>query len=92
MKWGKDENDKKTANLTVYLQVLNLFNNRNVLGVYEFTGAPDDDGYLTSTQGQAALALTNSAVSFIDMYNIQMNAAGNYNSPRQTRIGLLFEF
>jgi hypothetical protein len=92
LKWGKDENDKKTANLTVYLQVLNLFNNKNVLGVYNFTGAPDDDGYLASTQGQNALRQNNSPAAFVDMYNIRMNASGNYNTPRQTRIGLLFEF
>lgn len=92
LKWGKDENDKKHANLTVYLQVLNLFNNRNVLNVYNFTGEPNDDGYLVSTQGQAALDDTNSRQAFIDMYTIRMNAPGNYNTPRQTRIGLMFDF
>jgi len=74
------------------LQVLNLFNNRNVLGVYNFTGAADDDGYLSSAQAQAALALANSAAAFSDMYTIRMNAPGNYSLPRQIRIGVLFEF
>ena len=91
--WGKEESDnKKSANLNVYLQVLNLFNNRNVLGVYNFTGAADDDGYLSSAQAQAALALANSAAAFSDMYTIRMNAPGNYSLPRQIRIGVLFEF
>ncbi len=92
--WGKDggDNAKKTANLNVYLQVLNLFNTRNVLGVYNFTGAPDDDGYLTSTQGKNALGLTNSPAAFSDMYSIRMNNPNNYSLPRQIRIGLLFEF
>jgi hypothetical protein len=91
--WGrKDSDSKKTANLNVYLQILNLLNTRNVLNVYSFTGNPDDDGYLTSTQAQAALALTNNALAFTDMYNIRMNVPGNYSIPRQTRIGLLFEF
>ncbi len=91
--WGSEESDnKKNANLNVYLQVLNLFNTRNVLGVYNFTGAPDDDGYLTSTQAQAALEQANSAVAFSDMYRIRVNAPGNYSLPRQIRIGLLFEF
>ncbi|MBA3680148.1 MAG: TonB-dependent receptor plug domain-containing protein [Bacteroidetes bacterium] len=88
----KDDENKKTANLNVYLQVLNLFNSRNVLGVYNYTGNPTDDGYLTSTQAQAALALANSATSFTDLYNISINKASNYNSPRQIRIGLMFEF
>lgn len=93
LEWGRDNADrKKTANLNVYLQVLNLLNTRNIINVYSFTGAPDDDGYLASTQGQAALAITNSAMAFSDMYSIRMNAPGNYSLPRQIRIGLLFEF
>jgi hypothetical protein len=93
LEWGKDESDnKKTANLNIYLQVLNLFNTRNVLNVYNFTGAPDDDGYLASTQGQSALAITNSAAAFRDMYNIRMNSPTNYSLPRQIRIGALFQF
>jgi outer membrane receptor for ferrienterochelin and colicin len=93
LEWGKDESDnKKTANLNLYLQILNLFNTRNVINVYSFTGAPEDDGYLASTQGQAALAITNSALAFSDMYSIRMNAPGNYSIPRQIRIGVLFEF
>ena len=93
LEWGKEESDnKKTANLNIYLQVLNLFNTRNVINVYSFTGASDDDGYLQSTQGQSALAITNSAIAFSDMYSIRMNAPNNYSLPRQIRIGVLFEF
>ena len=93
LEWGKEESDnKKTANLNVYLQVLNLFNTKNIINVYNFTGSADDDGYLTSTQGSTSLALANSAAAFTDMYNIRMNAPGNYSLPRQIRIGLLFEF
>lgn len=91
--WGKeDAENRKTANLNVYLQVLNLFNSRNVLNVYNYTGAPDDDGYLSSAQAQAALALANSVAAFSDMYTIRMNGPANYNTPRQIRIGLLFDF
>lgn len=91
--WGKkDSEDRKTANLNVYLQVLNLFNTKNVLNVYNFTGNPEDDGYLSSGQAQAALAIANSAAAFRDLYTIRMNNPGNYNLPRQIRIGLMFEF
>ncbi len=92
--WGKKEDGskKKDANLNIYLQVLNLFNNRNVLGVYAFTGNPDDDGYLQSTQAIAALAQANSPQAFRDMYTIRMNTPGNYNRPRVIRIGLLLDF
>jgi len=90
--WGKEDENKKTANLNIYLQVLNLFNNRNVLGVYNFTGNPDDDGYLQSSQAQAALAIANSPQSFRDLYQIRMANPGFFNKPRQIRIGLLLEF
>ena len=91
--FGKEGSDnRKTGNLNVYLQVLNVLNRRNVLNVYQFTGEPDDDGFLTSAQAQSALAITNSAASFNDLYRIRMNAAGNFSTPRQIRIGLLFEF
>ena len=93
LKWGKkDSEDKKKANLNVYAQVLNLLNTKNILNVYSFTGNPEDDGFLTSSQAQAQLALANSAVAFTDMYNIRMNNPGNYSLPRQIRLGLLFEF
>ncbi|MFI5205620.1 MAG: hypothetical protein ACHQVK_01650 [Candidatus Paceibacterales bacterium] len=90
--WGKDGDSKKQANLNIYLQVLNLFNRKNVLNVYSYTGNPDDDGYLTSTQAAQALALTNSAVAFTNMYQIRINNPTNYSLPRQIRIGLLFNF
>jgi hypothetical protein len=91
--FGKEDSDnRKTGNLNVYVQVLNLFNRKNVLGVYNFTGSPDDDGYLSSAQAMSQLAISNSALAFRDMYNIRMNNAANFSIPRQIRIGLLFEF
>lgn len=91
--WGKKDADKrKSANLNIYLQVLNLLNNRNVLGVYSFTGNPDDDGYLVSTQGASTLKSAVNQQSFIDLYNIYINNPGNYSRPRVIRIGLLLDF
>jgi hypothetical protein len=93
LSWGKDGDDnKKTANLNIYLQVLNVLNTRNILNVYNFTGNPSDDGYLTSAQAAQSLSLANNAASFIDMYNISINQPGNFSSPRQIRIGLMFNF
>lgn len=90
--WGKDAENKNQANLNIYLQVLNVFNNRNVLGVYQFTGNPDDDGYLASSQAVAALAQANSPTSFRDLYTLRMNNPDQFNKPRVIRIGLLLEF
>jgi hypothetical protein len=91
--WGKkDSEEKKHANLNIYLQVLNLFNTRNVLGVYNFTGNPDDDGYLNSPLAQSTVQSLNSPQGYIDQYNIYMNNPGNYNRPRVIRIGLQLDF
>lgn len=91
--FGKEDSEnRKTANLNVYLQVLNLLNTKNILNVYNYTGEANDDGYLASSQAQAALALANSAAAFQNLYSIHVNAPGNYSSPRQIRIGLSFEF
>lgn len=89
----KDSDNKKRADLNIYVQVLNVLNSKNILGVYNFTGNPDDDGYLSSAQGQ--LYLNNNpttATSFTDQYNIYINNPGNYGRPRVIRIGLTLSF
>lgn len=91
--WGKKDSDKqKKANLNIYVQVLNLFNNQNVLGVYNFTGVADDDGYLASPLAQSTVQSLNSPAGFIDQYNIYINNPGNYGRPRVIRIGLQLDF
>lgn len=91
--WGKkDSDEKKKANLNIYLQVLNLFNTKNVLGVYAFSGNPDDDGYLSSPLAQSTLQSLNSPQGYTDQYTIYMNNPGNYSRPRVIRIGLQLDF
>lgn len=91
--WGKKDNEqRKTANLNIYLQVLNLFNNKNVLGVYAYTGSPDDDGYLASPQGVQGVANSLSPTAYSDQYNVFINNPGNYSRPRVIRIGVMLDF
>lgn len=92
--WGKKDGDsKKTANLNIYLQVLNLLNTKNILNVYNYTGNPDDDGYLNSSQGQVNINKDPTTVtSFTDQYNIFINNPNNYARPRTIRIGVLLDF
>lgn len=91
--WGKKDGDsKKTANLNIYLQVLNLLNTRNVLGVYSYTGNPDDDGFLASPLGQTTANSNISPTGYTDQYNIYINNPGNYARPRTIRIGVLLDF
>jgi hypothetical protein len=44
--------DKKISigptKFAVFMRITNLFNARNVINVYQFTGSPDDDGWLTT--------------------------------------------
>ncbi len=91
--WGKKDSDKKkTANLNLYLQVLNLFNTRNILGVYSYTGNADDDGYVASAIGQINTNSNVSPAGFSDQYGIFINNPGNYARPRTIRIGVLLDF
>ena len=96
--WGKKEGeDRKTANLNIYLQVLNLFNTKNVLTVYNYSGNAEDDAYLPSAQGlQTAANAANSygtAQPYQDQYAIfTQYRSSNYGRPRTIRIGVTLEF
>lgn len=91
--WGKGEGeDKKMANLNIYLQVLNLLNNKNIIRVYRYTGNPDDDGYLEAAESQAMINAQNDPDSFRDLYAIKINDPSNYSIPRRIRLGFLLEF
>ncbi len=89
--WGKDDNKKK-ANLNIYLQILNLFNTMNIADVYAYTGNPNDDGFLSSPLAQSTLQGALSAQAYTDQYTIYMNNPANYNRPRVIRIGLQLDF
>jgi hypothetical protein len=74
------------------MQITNLFDARNILGVYRYTGSAQDDGYLNSPVGQVAIDQATNAQSFIDLYNIRIANPGNYALPRWTRLGVRFNF
>jgi hypothetical protein len=96
---NKPAEDQKAVNLNVYLQVLNVFNNKNIIAVHSYSGSPSDDGFLNSAQtGQSYI---NSSVlpygsayyaGFIDQYNAKLNNGNYYNRPRVIRIGVMFDF
>jgi len=82
---GKDKKgNKKEYALNVYVQVLNMLNTLNTIGVYAATGNPNDDGYLAAPEYQAQI---NSQLpdyhSYIDMYNARVNSPYNYTSWRK---------
>lgn len=83
---------KKPATINIYLEILNLLNTKNVTGVYPATGSPKDDGYLSAPEYQSQIRKQVNEAAYRDLYSIYMDRPFNYSSPRQTRLGLMFNF
>jgi hypothetical protein len=94
LSWGgkKEGEEKKTAQLNIYLQVLNVFDQKNVTTVYKATGNPDDDGYLESADAQSDINAKTNPQAFQDLYRVNINNPSNYSRPRVIRLGLLLDF
>ncbi|MFY0673606.1 MAG: TonB-dependent receptor [Bacteroidia bacterium] len=82
----------KVAQLTVYLWAQNVFNTRNIVGLYRYTGLPDDDGWLNSAEGQQAMLTTTDVNSYMDLYNAKVQNPGNFTRPRLIRLGVVMSF
>lgn len=97
--YGKEEKDalggsrRKSINMEVYLQVLNLFNFKNVTSVYRYSGNANDDGFLIDPQTQAYIDnRIPDADAFREMYAMKVANPYNYAMPRRIRLGLLVNF
>jgi len=90
----KDDKGKTTMKgfLDVYLEVLNLFNFKNVIYVYEYTGNADDDGYLTATEYQQQINSQVSVDSYRWYYGMRMADPYNYTRPTRVVLGVSFSF
>ena len=89
----KDGSKNKNPHyLNIYFQILNVLNTQNIIGVYRYTGNPDDDGYLTAAEHQAAINSYNDTQSFRDLYSTSINNPYNYVLPRRIRFGVIFSF
>ncbi|HNB80581.1 MAG TPA: hypothetical protein PLP14_00685, partial [Chitinophagaceae bacterium] len=89
---GKYGAKKKPVFLNVYTNIQNLFNTRNTIGVYGYTGVGDDDGYLTSPQGLQALQNIQFKQSYTDLYRAKLMSPDKFNNPRRMNVGILLEF
>jgi hypothetical protein len=78
--------------VTTFIYFQNLFNIKDVLGVYPYTSRPDDDGYITSPNGQLFVNSTLSPQSVQDLYSLYVNNPGFYNGPRRANVGFAFSF
>ena len=88
IKWS----DKKKSYVNVYVQVQNLLDARNIIGVYRATGNPEDDGYLTASASQNAINAQNDPDAFRYLYSLKVNNPSNYSLPRMWRAGLSIQF
>jgi outer membrane receptor protein involved in Fe transport len=78
--------------LNVYIVGQNIFNNRNIISVYSYTGSPTDDGYIASAEGQEVADAQINPQSFIDLYTIKMMNPDNYAQPRRIQLGAKLKF
>ncbi|TXB67045.1 hypothetical protein FRY74_02345 [Vicingus serpentipes] len=93
LKWGKGEGEERTkAYLNVYLQILNVLNTKNILGVYSATGNADDDGYLAAAEWQQLIATNVDEEAFRDLYKVKVEDPSNFSLPRRFRLGLQLNF
>ncbi|MGE5430956.1 MAG: TonB-dependent receptor [Syntrophomonadaceae bacterium] len=95
--------DKLSAN--IYVQVINLFDTKNIENVFLRTGAPDDDGFLSNPELGGKLVQTNGE-AYAQLYraiNIDYSqqfqnapflqtAPNIYGAPRQIRLGIRLEY
>jgi hypothetical protein len=90
----KEGNQKKQrdAMLVLYLDVQNIFNIKNTLRVYEYTGNANDDGYLTATRFAQQIASQTDVASFRNYYSMRVNDPYNYGLPARVNIGIQFSF
>lgn len=82
----------KRAFLNVYLDVMNLFNFKNVIYVYEYTGNADDDGYLTATEYQQQINTQVDVSAYTNYYRMRVANPYNYTMPTRVRLGVNFSF
>lgn len=82
----------KPAFLTVYIDVENIFNIKNIINVYTYTGNPDDDGYLSATEYQRQINSQIDVASYINYYTMLVQNPYNYASPARVSLGVQFGF
>ncbi|MBK8348897.1 MAG: carboxypeptidase regulatory-like domain-containing protein [Saprospiraceae bacterium] len=79
-----------------YFRVQNVFNTKNIIDVYKFSGDADNDGYLQSSFGLdriRGVAQTGRDVdAFLDAYSWRLLAPGNYTLPRRMYVGVILDF
>jgi hypothetical protein len=92
LKFGKGEDKKKEMFLNLYVEIQNLLNTKNVIGVYRATGNPDDDGYLNAAEYQDGITTQLDEQAFRNYYAMAVNNPYNFSLPRRIRLGVQLSF
>lgn len=90
--FGELKTVSRKYGVNVYLLFLNLFNTRNITGVYAYTGLPFDDGFLQSPQGAQTIQSQINPDSFVQLYQARLKNPNNVSMPRRIRLGISFNF
>ncbi|MBR3829258.1 MAG: TonB-dependent receptor [Bacteroidales bacterium] len=89
----KEGKKARQTMLQAALTVRNLFDIRNVTGVFSVTGNPSDNGYLTDPETQSVINAYLDPQSYRDMYSIMLsNNYWNWSQPRTIRLSLTYQF
>jgi outer membrane receptor protein involved in Fe transport len=89
---GKKGKQGRPMFLNVYLEVQNILNTKNILGVYRATGNASDDGYLNAAEFQSQIEANTDPTAFRDQYTIKVNNPYNYSLPRRIHLGVSLGF
>lgn len=84
-------------NWDIYLWVLNLFDRKNVVDVYESTGRPNTTAWLNTDDGRGFIKSNadpteRSGLSGEELYRLKERSPLNYDTPRQIRFGAKLNF
>ena len=84
---------KRETFITAAVTINNLFDIRNIVGVFSVTGNPEDNGYLTDPETQQVINAYLDPQAFRDIYTIVLrNGTWNYSSPRTIKLSLSYNF
>ncbi|MFH1194523.1 MAG: TonB-dependent receptor [bacterium] len=85
-------------NFDIYLWVINVLNTQNIVGVFNQTGDAEDDGWLSTEEGQNQIENYRNqygdegAETYKQLYLASIYNAGNYGTPRQIRLGIRINY
>jgi len=83
---------KKPLFIKAIIQANNVLNTRDILGVYGYTGRPDNNGYLTSSYGKQIVPQQINPATYSLLYSITDNNPANLNYARTISFALQFGF